>query len=827
LPAWLAPWLPRPGPGLDRDPIALVLGAVAAGLALLYLALATFGARPRLRAAVIAAGSAALVVGPSLAFVAMGRGMERPYGQDGGVVQIPLALDKILGGQSPYGADYSDSILGKEARVSRFWETFGGNPILHHHAYLPGTHLVMMPFYLVSRALFGFFDPRLVTLLAYGLAVWLAAGFGEGAPLRLAAAALVALNPLVYWHQIFGANDIIFVALILGSVCLARADRPLLCGLALGFACATKQLAWPFAPFLLVHLSGAKDWRDLGSRSALLRMARPAAVAALVFLAVVAPVAALDLRAFYRDIVVYNVGLPGGDNYPLGGTPGFGFANFLIYFGRVASLRDYFPFSLFYLLLVPWGLLLLHVQLRRGGAVTALITGSGALLASLYFSRVVHPNYLIPVAVLLPLAFLVLRREADVAAVPLLLLALAVETAEHAVFRTTWEDAVAGGLPLKLKGLAAILAPRAGAHLTADPLGLLLSATAAGLALVYLLLFALGASARLRAGLVVLAVVSVVVVPTLVVASVGQWTGTPRAQDDWVVRVAADAQRLAHGRTPFADASPSGWGAGREAWTTSFRMDPPGALVPESPVLPPGSTTLAALAPRIRDPRMITLLALGLLLALAAGLVQPAERPLALAVAGLAPPLAIGTVFGSPAALPLLALLGSLALATGGRAFLAGALAGAAGALDHRAWLGVPFLLAPLARGGRAPWPRVLGGVAAGYLALVLPAVLPDAGAFAAAMRADRGLGPGLGLANLFLYWGAPDGTLAVTVFALAPLAAVLAAGALLLAPRGRPSPLALATLAVGLGLYLSRGVSAEAVALPLVLLVLGALREG
>ncbi len=826
MPAWLAPLLPHPGPGLDRDPVALVLGAVATGLALLYLALAAFGARPWLRAAVIAAASAALVVGPSVAFVAMGQGAGRPYGQDGGVVQIPLALDKILAGQSPYGADYSDSILGKEARVSRFWEAFGGNPILHHHAYLPGTHLVMMPFYLAGRALLGFFDPRFVTLLAYGLAVWLGAGFVEGASARLAAAAVVALNPLVYWHQIFGANDLVFVALILGAVQLARAERPLLCGLALGFACATKQLAWPFAPFLLVHLSGASSWRELGSPPALLRMARPATAATLVFLAVVAPVAILDARAFYGDIVVYNVGLPGADNYPLGGTPGFGFANFLIYFGRVASLRDYFPFSLFYLLLVPWGLLLLHLQLRRGGAATALFTGSAGLLASLYFSRVVHPNYLIPVAVLLPLALLALRREADVAAVPLLLLALAVETAEHAVFRTTWEDAVAVGLPLKLKGLAAILAPRAGVHLTADPLGLLLSGTAAGLALVYLLLSVLGASARLRAALVILAVALMVVVPTLIVVSVGEHTGTPRAQDDWVVRVAADAHCLARGRSPYADAPPAGSGPGREAWTTSFRMEPPGALVTERPFLPPGSTTLAALGPGIRDPRVMTLLALGLLLALVARLVQPAERPLALALAGLAPPLAIGTVFGSPTALPLVALLGSLAMARGGRAFLAGALAGAAAALDHRAWLGVPFLLSPLARGGRVPWPRVLGGVAAGYLVLVLPAVLPDAGAFAAAMRAEGGLGPGLGLANLFLYWAAPDGTFALTVFALAPLAAVLAVGGLL-APRAAPSPLALAALAVGLGLFLSRGVSAEAVALPLVLLVLSALREG
>src|SRR6185295_9527635 len=96
------------------------------------------------------------------------------YGQDGGVVQLPLALEKILKGESPYGADYSESVLGRQARASTFWEPLGGNPILRHHAYLPGTHLVMLPGYLVGQRLLGVFDPRLVTLLFYGLAAGLA-----------------------------------------------------------------------------------------------------------------------------------------------------------------------------------------------------------------------------------------------------------------------------------------------------------------------------------------------------------------------------------------------------------------------------------------------------------------------------------------------------------------------------------------------------------------------------------------------------------------------------------------------------------------------------
>ena len=93
----------------------------------------------------IALAALLLVVVPSASFVAMGVATDRPYGQDGGVVQLPLAIDRILAGESPYGADYSGTMLARQARVSSFWDELGGNPILHHHAYLPGTHLVMLP----------------------------------------------------------------------------------------------------------------------------------------------------------------------------------------------------------------------------------------------------------------------------------------------------------------------------------------------------------------------------------------------------------------------------------------------------------------------------------------------------------------------------------------------------------------------------------------------------------------------------------------------------------------------------------------------------------
>ncbi len=828
--SWLGPLLPAATGGLDRDPVALLLAAVATLAALAYAVLAASGARATARAGVIALGALLLVVAPSVAFVGMGAASGRPYGQDGGVVQLPLAIEKILSGESPYGADYSGTMLDRQARVSSFWDELGGNPILRHHAYLPGTHLVMLPFHLVSRATLGFFDPRLCTLVFYALVIGLASRMPASPEARLTAAAVAAFNPLVYWHQIFGANDLVFVAMVLGAVLLARERRAVACGALLGLACATKQLAWPFAPFLLVALSGARSFRDLAGAPAWRRLLAPAAAAAAVFLAVVLPVAALGFRAFWADIVVYNVGLPGGDNYPLGGTPGFGFANYVIYLGRVQSLRDYFPFSTFYVILVPLGLLLLRSQLRDGKPEWALATGSAALLASLYFSRVVHPNYLIPAAVLLPVAVLARRRGADVALAPLLLLGVAVEVAENALFRTAWEQAAAAGLPARLGGVLAALAPRAGPQLTKDPLGLVVSATAAGLGVLYLALAVSGVARRARLLITGLTAALVVAVPTLVLVGIGDRTGVVRAQDPAVVQAGADAGRLARGRSPYAppaETSPRG----REAVSASFRLDPPAEILPSRPLIPPGPSVVAVLARATggRDLRLAALVALALLAVVVAARREDRGRRAALALALLAGPVAVGTVLGAPFALPLAALAGAWALAGRGSVVAAGLLAGAAVALDHRAAVVAPFLLAPesrlAVRRGLAPESRLairrgLAPALLAYAALVVPIALLDPAAFLTRL-AERGVpGPGLGVFNILAYRGAEASADALALAALVPL---LCAVAVLLLLRRPWPPLALAAVASLVGIALAPALSPEAVAVPLVLLGLAA----
>ncbi|HET6897477.1 MAG TPA: glycosyltransferase 87 family protein, partial [Vicinamibacteria bacterium] len=769
-------------------PIALALAAAAVFFAIVYLALALIGARPRLRLAALALAAVVLVAIPTAALVAMGAATGRPYGQDGGVVQLPLAIDRILAGQSPYGADYSDSMLGRQARVSDFWAEHGGNPILHHHAYLPGTHFLMMPFVPLSRAAIGVFDPRVVTLLAFVAAGILAYRLGSSPGLALSAAAAVWVSPLVYWQQIFGANDIVVAALLLGAVHCARASRAGAAAALLGLACATKQLAWPFAPFLLAHLSGARTLGDLVSAPARGRLLRALAITAAVFLVVVAPVAALDFRAFWGDVVRYNAGLSGGDNYPLGGTPGLGFANFLVYFGTVSSLRDHVSLGGLYLLLIPIGVWLLREQLRRGTAADALVTGSAALLLSLYVSRVVHPNYFILAAVLLPAAVAagaVLAVDALIGG--LALLATGIEIAEGEVFATTWADAVTARWP-PAGGLWHALAPRAGPALTHDPLGLVFSAIACGLGIVFLVGGVLRMPHRARAAVLVAAVVVLAVVPASIVMTVGRLSGTPRVQRAW----AASTWSYEAVKGPMP----------RQAWSESFRKDPPGsAAVPSNP----GAYLLADLvrAVGIRDLRAVAVIALGAavfflwrLSPTAAGL----ERVSLL----MLPPAIVGVTFGSGDVCLLALLAAALFAVARGGARSGSATIGATAAL-------FPRLVPPASLLARATGPAV-----AAFAAVVL--VVKVVGG---TLEGPLALGPGLGLSNLRLYFGAEPGE--QDVLSLVLMLALTAASWLVVRrlTLDAASSLAAAATLLLATLWLAPNASPDDVLVPIALLVI------
>lgn len=822
-----APWfvralVTRPGAELDRDPLALQTGGALALLAACWLAAGLLRANVRVRLALLVLSASLLVVVPTLGLVTMGQAMERPYGQDGGVVQLPMAIDRILTGQSPYAADYSQGVLGRQSRASAFWEPLGGNPITRHHAYLPGTHVLMAPFQLASRAVFGFFDPRFVTLLAWALAALLAARLAGGGGRGLLAAAGILVQPLAWWQQVFGANELLFVALLLLAAEAGERGARRTAGAWLGLACATKQLAWPFAPFLLLHWAAARhdgsggwrgDLRALVAPETLRQVAAPALAGLAVAAAVTLPVVALDPRAFWADVVAYNVGF-GGDLYPFGGTPGIGLANFVLYAGAISDLRDPFPLGRLYPLLIPLGLLMVRAQLRAPGLGAALLNGATALCAALYLSRIVHPNYFVAAAVLLPLAVLLRRRDGDLAAVPALLLLAAVETAENSVFRAAWEQARAAGLEAWLFRPLAALAPRAGDGLTSDPLGLAVSALLAGASVLWLAAGAVGVPVRARtAGLALL--LAALAIPTLAVARLGEATGVRREESGWSVQASAAGARVRALESPWTRPGAARPEA-REAASSSFRLEPPRRFTPDPPHATPGAAVLGALHGAL-DPRRGAALALiALALAVAVAGQRLGIEPGAVAVALAAPPLLFAAIWGGGATWALTLLLVAAALVRAGRMRSGGALLGAAAAVEPVA-LGGLLMLA-----GCEPRARRSAGVAAAMVLGVaaLPALVAPADAVAALGGALEPR-PGVGLAGLGLARGLGD----AGYFAAAAVGLVIALG--VAARCARSAPLAASGLAVLAAVVLAPGLPASALALPLGLLAAGLAHEG
>lgn len=298
-----------------------------------------------------------------------------------GLLQIESAIDRLLAGQAIYGVDWSGTPMAQLT-----WNLVpGGNPALHHFAYLPLTVLVGVPFRLVAGALGLPFDYRVV-LIAFALvalAAVLALPFAPERRFMLVCA--LSINPLITIYLWPGRNDIEFLACLLVSLALMARGRITVAALALGIAVAFKPFAWPAVPFfvLLLYLR----WRSMRSMrepvAALLAMALPAVLT-------ITPFFLANPSAFWDDIVRYTAG--GTQHaYPIAG---YGFGELLYQTGMIARRTDVFPFAIFQLAaMVPVLFFACRAFLRRPTAGRWMAGYAALLLAFTFFSRFFNDNY--------------------------------------------------------------------------------------------------------------------------------------------------------------------------------------------------------------------------------------------------------------------------------------------------------------------------------------------------------------------------------------------------------------------------------------------------
>lgn len=304
-----------------------------------------------------------------------------------GALQVEEAIKLLLTGRNPYGFDYSSTPMYE-------WQGLHDNPALHHFVYLPFLTLCSAPLHLLSRAALGWYDQRFVILLCILGCVIVLPKLARTMEGKLSAVMLGLLNPSLALYLPEGRNDVFTLFWLLLSLAALQGGRVLVAAALMGLTFASKQSAWPMAPFFLAYVW----WRHPEPHARLVGRLRNfpwKATAALTvpFAACVLPFLCWDFNAFVDDTIRYQTGTT-AHSFPIRGLQGYGFGSAVLIWGWVKQDTDYFPFWIFQALAgLPLLALLLRWQ-QKGNSIARMLIGYGLLLfVTQYFARAFHDNY--------------------------------------------------------------------------------------------------------------------------------------------------------------------------------------------------------------------------------------------------------------------------------------------------------------------------------------------------------------------------------------------------------------------------------------------------
>lgn len=172
-----------------------------------------------------------------------------------------------------------------------------------HDPNIYNPYLPVMAIFGLPRALFGpgfITDPRIWFALGF-VAVFAAALAVAGARDVLRWTALVTATPVIAFSLAVGGTDVPVLALLcLGLALLWRRPQPVVAGLVLGVAAATKATAWP-ALIVAATMLAVRD----GRRAAVRFMLAAIAAAAVI----IGPVAAVWPHALVENTILFPLGL--------------------------------------------------------------------------------------------------------------------------------------------------------------------------------------------------------------------------------------------------------------------------------------------------------------------------------------------------------------------------------------------------------------------------------------------------------------------------------------------------------------------------------------
>ena len=294
------------------------------------------------------------------------------------LLQQEAAIRFLVKGKNPYSENYFGTPLEKW-----HYSDTEVNPALYHFVMMPFYLDFALPFYYVSNHTIGFFDGRIPLLFLFFSVLALGFILIKDQEKRHSFLILLTFNPLTLRYMLEGRSDVFMYGFLFLGLFLLHIKRYSLAGVPIALAFAVKQSAWPFFPFYFFYL--------FFKTKNLYKTFKLLVPFAATFLLVVLPFFLWNQQAFLDSTINYLSGKT-TYAYPISG---YGFGRILNELGVIKSLKEYYPFQFWQLLVGLPVLILLIRYLKSAPDVGRLILVYGIFLfVYWYFSRYFHNSHL-------------------------------------------------------------------------------------------------------------------------------------------------------------------------------------------------------------------------------------------------------------------------------------------------------------------------------------------------------------------------------------------------------------------------------------------------
>ncbi|MCK5687286.1 hypothetical protein KAJ27_24335 [bacterium] len=330
--------------------------------------------------------------------------VKRAYGKDkkflshdGGVIQTEIATSLMMKGNNPYGHDYFKTRMADSFHLEKLNKKGvrldPDYTALYHYPYFPGSFLLSIPFKFISDKLLKFYDQRLIYLALYIIMLisLYKISLDEFKPII---PVLFGIFPIFTGFIITGRNEIFYISLMIISIYLFYRKHYKRSFFMLALSFSVKQFAILLLPFYMIFLIKKK-----------VKFLPGLLIFIITTVIIILPFYLWNSTAFLDDTMYHSSGIS-KTPYPMGGTPGYGFSNYIMIFGNYKNRYGYFPFhyfSLATLLLV----FLAGVFSKSYGLKELLYNFSIGFLVFSFFGRMFHDNYLITAFFLLGLSLFI------------------------------------------------------------------------------------------------------------------------------------------------------------------------------------------------------------------------------------------------------------------------------------------------------------------------------------------------------------------------------------------------------------------------------------